>query len=150
MALLPYTDARPPVGYLGKLEPFTFTNGNIMYYNGDFKCNRTYNAVLNDYAEFFKTEEDYNVGELVFSENELVGVLTDSYGRITGQGNSAVCLTGRVILNTNIECSPGDFLYYNNINDKIDTVTQWTQETISNKIGKVLYKISPNQVYILV
>ena len=76
----------------------SLTQGNMMYYNGDFKAYRVINAVWNDYAEFFKSEGAWDYGDIIElnpktgnyrratseDSNLVVGVASDSYGSIVG------------------------------------------------------------------
>ena len=74
------------------------TNGAITY-NGTITANAIYNAVYNDYAEFFERGEDTEVGDIIAldqnSDQEVyvkattrhlcvVGVHSDTYGHLIG------------------------------------------------------------------
>ena len=150
---LPYTKGYPEQGYFSKYSGSNLNSGNTMYYNGDFMCARTFNAVWNDYAEKFSTEQEIKPGELlIYNENGInlfIGICTKKYGRCLGKGNVAICMTGRVPLKikTN-KLKGGEFLYWNG--NKVGIVKEWNQVTIANKIGKVIKIIDENTAIILV
>lgn len=147
---MPYVPGVPGAGSFGKGVPsFTTSPASYpMYYNGDFKATRTYNAVFNDYAEFFNSHTELQPKDLFIDNNQVIGIVSDTYGRITGEGNTPICLTGRVPLKTTIECDSGDYIYYNC--GEIDIVSNWNKDTLSNKIGKVLYRINESEIMVLV
>lgn len=104
--------------------------------SGDIRASRVYNAVYNDYAEWFKKKnpnEEFEVGDVVelayndmyqicnvpYSRN-VVGVVTDSYGIILGGPKGMpscgdgkhipIGVSGRVVVNVFGEVKEGDLL----------------------------------------
>ena len=96
-------------------EKDSYGNDSTMYYNGSFQCARVFNAVWNDYAEKFYTPTPLKAGEILATETVYIGVCTETYGRCLGQGNTAICMTGRVPLKVNTsKLKGGEYLYWNN------------------------------------
>ena len=101
--------------------------GNVSV-NGDITGNRIYNAVWNDYAEYFERGEDTEVGDIIaihptrsniyvksYSRDcVVVGVHSDTYGMILGGESEKteeyipVGLKGRVMVKVYGECKIGD------------------------------------------
>ena len=152
---LPYTEAslnKSNKGYFsqkGVEQGSQLFGDDNMYYNGEFYCAKVFNAVWNDYAEKFYSSKSLKEGEILANDFIYVGVCTESYGRCLGQGNTAICMTGRVTLKVNTsKLKGGEYLYWNN--GKIGIVKEWNEKTIANKIGKVLYVIDKTTAMILV
>ncbi|MDO4589632.1 MAG: hypothetical protein Q4B33_07175, partial [Fusobacterium sp.] len=89
-------------------HPYLHTNGGTVHgsvtVNGDLRANRVYNAVWNDYAEFFERGEETEVGDIIAldcsSDKEqyvkastdnfvVVGVHSDSFAHLIGGKNTS-------------------------------------------------------------
>lgn len=108
-------------------------------YNGDFYATRVFNAVYNDYAEYFKrkdVKEDLEPGDVIICDtkdkytksekaynNLVVGVYSDSYGHcIGGEGLETddekyipIGLSGRVSVKVIGKINKGDLLVSSDI-----------------------------------
>lgn len=97
-------------------------------YDGYFYATRVYNAVYNDYAEYFPTAEKVEVGRIAYITEDgvmpygppetCIGIVSDQYGHILG-GNgdghddenfTAIALAGRVPLEIEGKINLGDMV----------------------------------------
>lgn len=135
-------------------------------YNGYLYATRIYNAVYNDYAEYFEKGEDTEPGDIVSKlpnglygksqhshDNMVVGVHSDSYGHcLGGTGNNdeenfiPIGLSGRVNVKVIGKIKEGDLIvssYYPGIGMATQTYTPGTVigKALENKnyedIGKI-------------
>lgn len=148
-------------------KPSDFSNdaSKKLYYNGYFYANRVYNAVYNDYAEYFKKGNtivepgDVVVcgenGEYVKSSsaysNLVVGVFSDTYGHLLGgegkpsdeQNYIPIGLSGRVNVKVIGDIKKGDLL----VSSDIPGVAQSSNKHIPGTIiGKALENHSGNNI----
>lgn len=97
-------------------------------YDGYFYATRVYNAVYNDYAEFFPHVEQIETGHIAYATKDgvaavgepktCVGIVSDQYGHIlggTGDGHdeenfTAIALAGRVPLQVEGKIEIGDLV----------------------------------------
>lgn len=143
------------------------TGDTRLNYNGYFYATRVYNAVYNDYAEYFekgdKTVEpgdvvvcsDANDNEYVKSNgaysNLVVGVCSDSYGHILGgEGLNSdddnfipLGLSGRVNVKVTGDVNKGDLLVTSDIPGVAMKSEQYIPGTV---IGKALESHVGNQI----
>lgn len=125
-----YNGETPAAGqwYGGNTNP---SNNTRLNYDGDLYATRIYNAVYNDYAEFFEKGEEVEPGDLISKkkgenkyvksqhayDNMVVGVYSDSYGHCLG-GSGAdseenfipIGLAGRVYVKVYGKIEEGDLL----------------------------------------
>lgn len=143
------------------------TGSTRLNYNGYFYATRVYNAVYNDYAEYFekgdKTVEpgdvivcsEYNDNEYVKSNtaysNLVVGVCSDSYGHILGgEGKESdednfipLGLSGRVNVKVVGDVKKGDLLVTSEIPGVAMKSEKYAPGTV---IGKALENHNGNQI----
>ncbi len=120
-------------------ENFKVSN-YTMYFNGDFKTSRVFNASYNDYAETIKTEKEYEPGQVVIENGIYQGICSNTYGRNMGEGNTVVALMGRVPVEMEDYCKIGDLVYFNG--------AALTIEKSNQLIGKII-DFEPQPVILL-
>lgn len=125
-------------------HPYLSNNGGTINgavtVNGDLRANRVYNAVWNDYAEFFERGEETEVGDIIAldcsSDKEqyvkasadnfvIVGVHSDSFAHLIGGKNTSfeenlkefipVGLAGRVKCKVIGKVSKGQYIGLSNL-----------------------------------
>ena len=133
--------------------------GNVSV-NGEITGNRIYNAVWNDYAEYFERGEDTEVGDIIalhptkgniyvksFSRYCVVaGVHSDTYGMIIGGKKNnrdnyiPVGLKGRVYVKIKGKCHIGDTIVPSDDMNGVGIVDN-TETTIKYIVGYVVEDI---------
>lgn len=145
----------------------TPTGETRLNYNGYFYATRVYNAVYNDYAEYFeKGDKTVEPGDVIVcsedNDNEyvksngaynklVVGVCSDSYGHILGgEGKDSdednfipLGLSGRVSVKVIGDVNKGDLLVTSDIPGVAMRSEQYIPGTI---IGKALESHTGNQI----
>lgn len=146
------------VFYGGTTAPVTTSSSYRLNFDGNFYATRVYNAVYNDYAEYFKKDEeiDYNYivqknpnGEGYIKSrgeysNMVVGVASNTFGHILGgkgDGNDdmhyvPVGVAGRVKVYTVGLVNAGDLLTSSNLPGIAMSSKEYKPGTI---IGKALH-----------
>lgn len=133
------------------------TGTQRLNYSGYFYATRVYNAVYNDYAEYFEKNEEVEAGDIVILnpngngyiksryayDNLVVGVCSDSYGHILGGDGSKdvddkyipIGLAGRVDVKVVGKINKGDLLISSNIPGVAMKAEEYKVGTV---IGKAL------------
>lgn len=134
-------------------------------YDGYFYATRVYNAVFNDYAEYFEKGENVEAGDVIMKapgsnkyiksaaayEKKVVGVFSDSYGHLlggTGEEDDEknfipIGLAGRVAVKVVGQIAEGDLLTTSNIAGVAMRSEQYTPGTI---IGKALESYDSKEI----
>lgn len=127
-------------------------------YNGNFYATKIYNAVYNDYAEYFeKGQQNLEPGDVLEVNNEgkyvksskklstkVVGVYSDTFGHLLGgkgdgldeQNYVPVGLSGRVYVKVTGEVKPGDLLVSSDISGVAEA--KYIDDIPGTVIGKAL------------
>lgn len=121
------------IGSAGTLEynQTTPSGSNVLGYNGYFYANRVYNAVYNDYADFWETEDELVYGKCysITKEGKMeitsqradkacIGIATDTYGigvgsRVEEIEKVPISVAGFVLAYCEGDLEPGDLLVPN-------------------------------------
>lgn len=151
--------------YDTKPSNFSDSQSKKLYYNGYIYANRVYNAVYNDYAEYFKKgDSDVEPGDVIMygSDNKyiksqgeynnlVVGVFSDTYGHLLGgEGNDSdeknyipIGLSGRVNVKVVGDVKAGDLLVSSEIPGVAKASNKYLPGTV---IGKALENHSGNDI----
>lgn len=160
-------DCDPNFAYDSKPSNFSDSNSKKLFYNGYFYANRVYNAVYNDYAEYFEKgntivepgdvvicDDDNNKSYIKSSEaysRLVVGVCSDTYGHLLGGEGKAsdednyipIGLSGRVNVKVTGDVKKGDLLVTSDIPGVAQASTQYIPGTV---IGKALENHCGNSI----
>lgn len=142
------------------------TGSTRLNYNGDFHATRVFNAVYNDYAEYFeKLNDDVEIGDIVIlDENSnkfkkstveydplVIGVYSDSFAQCiggTGDGNDEdnfipIGLAGRVYVKVVGDIKKGDLIVSSSIPGVGKKSDQYIPGTV---VGKALENHTGNSI----